>query len=105
MQRLPAVVALRHSQTTTTYVREWLTSPLERRHRVNDINHSRPRDSAWILAVVDQGGNHCAVNRADQRRDELGAHRASRPVDDLGDGVDPLAQATALDFPQSGQAG
>jgi hypothetical protein len=26
MQRLPAVVGLRRSQTTTTYVRGWLTS-------------------------------------------------------------------------------
>ena len=77
-------------------------SPVERRYRVNDINHRRPRDSAWIVAVVDQGGNHGAVDRADQRPDELGAHRASRPFDDLGHGVDPLAQATALDFPQSG---
>ena len=36
------------------------------RHRVNDINHSRPRDGTRILPVVDQGGNHRAVDRANQ---------------------------------------
>jgi hypothetical protein len=40
--------------------------PVEWRHRVNDINHSRPRDGTRILPVVDQGGNHRAVDGANQ---------------------------------------
>jgi hypothetical protein len=80
-------------------------SPVERRHRVNDINHSRPRNSTRILAVVDQGGNHCAVDRADQRRNEFRTHGTSRPFNDVGDGIDALAQVAPLDLAQCGQSG
>ena len=73
--------------------------------RMSITSISVARAISGAVAVAHQRRHHRAVDRADQRGQQVDAHPAARTGDDLDDRVDPLAQQPALELAERGLAG